>query len=197
MPTIGSLGARPGTAAAATPATSSLAAPGALAGGGAAASGGLASALALAVLVVFLVVMALQSPRVGIAVNGTPIQVWRRPLLLLKFRKSLVNDLSRIQDTNFRHRERSVAIHAPGLAGLPRRGAPFHEQLLPCLSLRAPTRNPWLAWHWIPDQVRDDNFRFRVRVRYRAGYGRLAMTILPLLNSGKINRTGHNWQFSG
>jgi len=25
----------------------------------------------------------------------------------------------------------------------------------------------------------------------------LAMTILPLLNSGKINRTGHNWQFSG
>jgi hypothetical protein len=24
------------------------------------------------------------------------------------------------------------------------------------LSLRAPTRNPGLAWHWIPDRVRDD-----------------------------------------
>ena len=30
------------------------------------------------------------------------------------------------------------------------------------LSMRATTRNPWLAWHchkaWIPDQVRDDNY---------------------------------------
>ena len=62
--------------------------------------------------------------------------------------------------------------------------------------MRAPTRNPWLAWHWIPGRARDDsyrvrddsyrvrddnyrarddNFRLKVRVRYRAGYGRLAM----------------------
>ena len=42
--------------------------------------------------------------------------------------------------------------------------------------MRAPTRNPWLAWHWIPDQVRDDNFRFKVCVRYRVGIRKLAMT---------------------
>jgi hypothetical protein len=63
----------------------------------------------------------------------------------------------------------------------------FHEQSQLCLSLRAPTRNPWLAWHWIPDvetpdpgsspgqalirgrddplPVRDDNFGFKARLR--------------------------------
>jgi hypothetical protein len=57
------------------------------------------------------------------------------------------------------------------------------------VSLRAPTRNPWLAWHWIPDvetpdliRGRDDsyrakdNFRFKARVRNLAGFGRLATT---------------------
>ncbi len=29
------------------------------------------------------------------------------------------------------------------------------------LSLRAPTRNPEQAYHWIPDQVRDDRSRVR------------------------------------
>ena len=29
------------------------------------------------------------------------------------------------------------------------------------LSLRATTRNPFPAWQWIPDQVRDDNFGVR------------------------------------
>ena len=36
------------------------------------------------------------------------------------------------------------------------------------MSLRAPTRNPWLAWHWIPDvetpdliRGRDDNLGVR------------------------------------
>ncbi|TSA12990.1 MAG: hypothetical protein D4R79_06450 [Comamonadaceae bacterium] len=29
------------------------------------------------------------------------------------------------------------------------------------LSLRATTRNPVLAWHWIPDQVRDDKLDVR------------------------------------
>ena len=36
------------------------------------------------------------------------------------------------------------------------------------LSLRATTRNPVTAWHWIPDQVRDDKLRVRddkLRVR--------------------------------
>ena len=42
--------------------------------------------------------------------------------------------------------------------------------------MRAPTRNPWLARHWIPDQVRDDNFRFKVCVRYRVEFRKLAMT---------------------
>ncbi len=42
--------------------------------------------------------------------------------------------------------------------------------------MQAPPRNPWLAWHWIPDQVRDDNFRFKVCVRYRVEFRKLAMT---------------------
>jgi hypothetical protein len=25
-----------------------------------------------------------------------------------------------------------------------------------CLVIAGLTRNPWLAWHWIPDRVRDD-----------------------------------------
>ena len=81
------------------------------------------------------------------------------------------------------HRERSVAIHDFKLHGLPRFA--FHEQLHPCLSLRAPTRNPWLAWHWIPGRarddsyrVRDDNFGFKARVRNLAGFWKLAMTTL-------------------
>ena len=67
-----------------------------------------------------------------------------------------------------RHRDRSVATHDSGLHGLPCRYA-FHEQRQPCLSLRAPTRNPWLEWHCIPDQVRAVTFRFKLRVRDPAG----------------------------
>ena len=57
------------------------------------------------------------------------------------------------------------------------------------LSLRATTRNPVTAWHWIPDQVRDDklrvrddklrvrddNFGLKVRARNLARFGVLSM----------------------
>ena len=57
------------------------------------------------------------------------------------------------------------------------------------MSLRATTRNPVTAWHWIPDQVRDDKLRVRddklqvrddkfglkVRARNLARFGVLSM----------------------
>ena len=44
----------------------------------------------------------------------------------------------------------------PSVAWHPHDDHPRH-----CLSLRAPTRNPWLAWHWIPGRARDDSYRAR------------------------------------
>ena len=45
------------------------------------------------------------------------------------------------------------------------------------MSLRATTRNPVLAWHWMPDQVRHDK-RFVIASQNRIRHDKRASTVL-------------------